>query len=90
VSVFVPAFPPHVAPELARVEEWWRFARLRERVEHDPSSLAEIRAELAPVEAALWEEADACRPDAVGSAARSDFAAHAFEPVDRALRRLGV
>jgi len=90
VSVFVPAFPPHVAPELARGEEWWRFARLRERVEHDASCLAEIRAELAPVEAALWEEADACRPDAVGSAARSDFAAHAFEPVDRALRRLGV
>jgi secernin len=89
-SVFVPAFPPFVAPELAQPDEWWRFAALRDRVEHDAGCLAEIRAELAPVEAGLWDEADACPLDTAGAAARSEFAAHAFEPVDRALRRLGV
>lgn len=89
-SVFVPAFPPFVAPELAQPEQWWRFARLRERVEHDAGCLAEVRAELAPVEAALWAEAETCPRDAGGAAARSDFAAHAFGPVDGALRRLGV
>ena len=31
-----------------------------ERVELDPEALAGVRAELAPVEAALWDEADAC------------------------------
>jgi dipeptidase len=89
-SVFVPAFPPFVAPELARPEEWWRFAALRERVERDAGCLAEVRAELAPVEAALWDEADARAHDTAGSSARAEFAARAFEPVDRALRRLGV
>jgi secernin len=86
VSVFVPAFPPHVAPELARPEQWERFARLRERVEHHGEALAEIRAELAPVEAALWEEADEC---ATGSAAeQARFVSQAYAPVDAALRRL--
>jgi secernin len=86
VSVYVPAFPPFVAPELAAPREWLRFARLRDRVEHDASSLATVRGELAPVEAALWDEADACGTET----ARSEFAAHAYEAVDRALRRLGV
>ena len=40
---------------------------------------------LAPVEATLWDEADACAP-----AGRERFATHAFAPVDAALRRLGV
>jgi hypothetical protein len=82
-SVFVPAFPPHVAPELAQPEQWERFARLRERVEADADALAEVRAELAPVEAELWDEADECDDGAA-------FARHAFAPVDAALRRLRV
>jgi len=41
--VFVPAFPPHVAPELARPEQWARFARLRDRVERDADALIEVR-----------------------------------------------
>jgi secernin len=87
-SVFVPAFPPHLAPELSRPDEWDRFALLRERVESDAGALAGVRAQLAPVEAALWEEADAC---ASGSDAdRSAFARNAFAPVDEALARLGV
>jgi len=87
-SIFVPAFPPAVAPELSRPDQWERFARLRDRVEHDAGALAGVRAELAPVEATLWDEADAC---AQGSAAdQARFARHAFEPVDAALLRLGV
>jgi secernin len=85
-SVFVPAFPPHIASELADPDEWQRFAALRDRVEHDADALAEVRAALAPVEAALWDEADACTDDSQ----RCAFAAHAFVPVDDALRRLGV
>jgi secernin len=86
-SVYVPAFPPAVAPELARPDEWHRFAALRTRVEGDSEALAEVRRELAPVEAALWDEADAC---VAGGGDRSAFAARAFAPVDAALRRLGV
>jgi len=89
-SVFVPAFPPFVAPELSRAEQWARFAQLRERVERDVDGdvLAHVRAELAPVENALWDEADGC---AAGSDAdRAAFARHAFDPVDAALIRLGV
>jgi secernin len=88
-SVFVPAFPPYVAPELAAPEEWLRFAALRDRVERDADALAAVREVLAPIEAELWDEADARAGDA-DPGKRSNFAAHAFEPVDGALRRLGV
>ena len=88
MSGFVPAFPPYVAPDLARAEQWERFAVLRDRVEHDGAALAEVRAVLAPVEASLWDEADAC---ATGSDAdRAAFARRAFAPVDTALTRLRV
>jgi secernin len=83
VSVFVPAFPPFVAPELADPRQWQRFAALRDRVETDGDALAAVRAELAPVEADLWEQAATC-------ADHEAFAARAFAPVDAALRRLGV
>lgn len=87
-GVFVPAFPPYVAPELSRSDEWERFALLRDRVERDGGALAGVRAELAPVEGALWDDADAC---ARGSEAeRAEFARHAYEPVHAALLRLGV
>jgi secernin len=86
-SVFVPAFPPFVAPELADRAQWERFAALRERVERDAGALARVRAELAPVEAALWDEADGCAHDAPR---RSAFALRAFEPVAAALHALGV
>jgi secernin len=84
-SVYVPAFPPFVAPELARPEQWQRFAALRDRVERDPAALGAVRSQLAPVEASLWDEADAC-----ADSARAAFAARAFAPVDAALSRLGV
>jgi secernin len=86
-SVFVPAFPPFVAPELAERGQWERFAALRERVERDAGALAEVRAELAPVEAALWDAADGFAHDAQH---RSAFAVRAYEPVAAALLRLGV
>jgi hypothetical protein len=86
-SVFVPAFPPYVAPELADARQWQRFAALRDRVEGDPDALRTVRSVLAPVEAALWDEADAVAPSPGDSAA---FAPGAFTPVDDALRRLGV
>jgi secernin len=86
-SVFLPAFPPFVAPELADAGQWLRFAALRERVERDPDALGVVRRTLAPVEAHLWDEADAC---AARAGDHAEFAAGAFAPVDAALRRLGV
>src|SRR5262249_42258696 len=80
VSVFLPAFPPFVAPELADAAQWQRFATLRDRVEADGDALAEVRAELAPVEADLWDAGH--DPEA--------FVARAFAPVHTALERLGV
>jgi len=88
-SVYVPCFPPAVAPELADARQWARFARLRDGIEAAPDRLAEVRAVLAVVEAELWAEADA----AFDSGRRSNldaFARTAFSPVDAALHRLGV
>jgi dipeptidase len=80
-SVYVPIFPPALAPELADPAQWHRFARLRDR---DDVSLT-----LASVEAELWAEADAAF--ATGNRATLDhFAATAFAPVGAALLRLGV
>ncbi len=44
-SVYVPSFPPAVAPELAEASEWERFARLRNQVEAAPGERAEVRAD---------------------------------------------
>jgi hypothetical protein len=89
VGVYVPVFPPAVPVGLGDERQWERFARLRERVESDGDSLAEIRAALAPVEAALWDEADqlAVRANTGELAA---FAARAWRPVDAALSDLSV
>jgi dipeptidase len=89
MSVYVPCFPPAVAPELADAEQWRRFARLRDRVEEEPAQLANVRALLAPVEAELWAEADAAYVS--GDRSRLDaFARTAFALIDAALHRLGV
>jgi hypothetical protein len=83
-SVFVPAFPRAVAPELADPVHWKRFSQLRDGFDDD-----DVRAVLDPVERELWQEAD----DAYGSGDREpceQFAAHAFAPIDAALRTLGV
>jgi secernin len=88
-SVFVPCFPPAVAPELADAGQWRRFASLRDRAEAEPGRLSDIRAELAAVEAELWEAADAAF--AAGEPSRlTAFAGTAFSAVDRALLRLGI
>jgi secernin len=88
-SVYVPCFPPSVAPELAEAEHWRRFARLRDRVEASPERLAEVRSVLAVVEAELWTQAEAVFVS--GERSRCDaFARAAFSPVDAALHRLGV
>jgi hypothetical protein len=88
VSVYVPVFPPDGVPaELGDEHTWNRFRALRDRVEDDESALADVREVLAPVEAALWDEADAVatQPDERGA-----FVASAWAPVDRALSELGV
>jgi hypothetical protein len=89
VSVYVPLFPPAVPPALQDPAQWERFARLRDRVEHAPDALAEVRTVLAPVEAELWAEADA-RAEAADAGAMAAFARQAWAPVDDALGRLAV
>jgi secernin len=90
VSVYVPVFPPGLAPaELASVATWNRFAALRDRVEADPDALAPTRAALASVEADLWDAADDAY--ATGSEARLERAvASSWAPIDAALAHLGV
>jgi len=54
VSVYVPVAVDGPVPEVLGDEAgWWRFARLRDRVEADPARISEIRATLAPVEDSL-------------------------------------
>jgi secernin len=81
-SIYVPLAPPASAPVLADPRTWRRFASLRDRVELRPGSLADIRAELAPVEALLWTTAD--RQHQRGAASTSTAL------VEAALARLGV
>jgi hypothetical protein len=88
-SVYVPGFPPALAPELAEAAQWVRFARLRDLVEAEPGRLPGVRAELAAVESALWAEADAAARSG-DPAGRAAFVRSAYGPVDAALRRLGV
>jgi secernin len=90
VSVYVPVFPPALAPaELASPSTWTRFATLRDRVEADPDALAPTRAVLATVEADLWHAADDAY--ATGSRARLErTVATSWAPIDAALVRLGV
>jgi secernin len=88
-SVYVPLFPPAVPAALADPAQWHRFAALRARVEARADALAEVRAVLAPVEAGLWEEADALW-SAGDPAAAAGFARRAYAPVDAALTALGV
>jgi secernin len=88
VSVYLPAFPPAaVASELSDSASWARFAVLRDRVERDGSELEAIRAVLAPIEAELWEEADASCGDPVRQAR---FTGGAWRRVDAGLARLGT
>lgn len=89
VGVYVPGFPPAVAPELADERTWQRFAALRDRVEARPEELGAVRLALAAVERDLWNSADDAF--AAGRAgARLEFTRTAFAPVDAALHRLGV
>jgi secernin len=88
-SVYVPCVPPAVPHEMRDAAQWERFARLRDRVEADGGALAEVRAELAPVEADLWDEADTLA-ETDDPSVHAGFAARAWRPVDAALRRLGV
>ena len=85
-SVFMPAFPPDAPDALAKPDTWQRFAELRDRVESDGEALRDIRAVLGPVEADLWDQAEAA-PD---PSTQQAFVANAWDAVDAALSRLGV
>lgn len=88
VSVYVPVFPTATVPlELGEETTWRRFENLRDRVENDGDALAAVRAVLAPLESALWSEADDVVADPAHHAA---YAAEAWRRVDEALGRLGV
>lgn len=88
-GVYVPSFPPEVAPELSDAATWARFARLRDRVEARPDELEAVQAVLAEVERELWADAEIAF--ASGNRHRLEAAARtAFAPVDAALHRLGV
>ncbi len=67
-SIYVPAFPrsasgppPFVPFELSGEELWRAADAVRAKVEADPPALEGVRAVLAPVEEALWAEADDVR-----------------------------
>ncbi len=95
-SVFVPVFPADDAagrpdaelPDaLGHLVTWRRFGVLRDRVETEADALAEVRGVLGPLEAELWDEADAVASDDV---ARQRFVAGLWSRVDAALSALAV
>ena len=86
VSVYVPVFPPAAVPAaLSDPAVWHAFARPRDMVEADGAALGRIRDVFGPLEAGLWEEADAIagRPDRHAS-----FVAQAWARVSEALAAL--
>jgi hypothetical protein len=88
-SVFVPGFPPEIAPELSEPLEWQRCAAVRDAVEDGTLEAASVRAVLQEIEVALWSEAN----DAYAQGERGPlqrFVARAYAPVDSGLRQLGV
>jgi hypothetical protein len=92
VSVYVPVIGDGLPAALADEARWQRFARLRERVEADPTGtveLASIRAELDPVEQQWWSETDvaatAAHPRPVAR-----ILDEGLRRVDETLNRLGV
>jgi hypothetical protein len=88
-SVYVPVFPPAIPPELGDPAQWERFARLRDRVERDTDALIDVRDQLAPVEADLWDEADVLAE--TGDRGPVDaFTTRAWKPIEAALARLAV
>ena len=89
VSVFVPVFPAVGVPaQLSAAVTWSRFASLRDRVEADPDALDSIRAQLAPVEAELWQRADAVDLD--DAPAQRAYTATAFDAVEHVLHTLSL
>jgi secernin len=88
-SIYVPVFPPVAPLAMGDAATWARFAALARRAEAGPDALAAVRAVLAPVEAALWDAADAA-DEAGTEAARARYAAGAWAPVAGALVELGV
>ncbi|MEO8457444.1 MAG: hypothetical protein ABI559_06485 [Chloroflexota bacterium] len=85
VSVYVPAFPPHVPAALGDAATWRAFEALRDRVERDAGALSEIRRVFAPLESELWAEADAIADLPEKHAA---FADDAWLRVESALAKL--
>jgi hypothetical protein len=89
-SVYVPGFVGRALPAmLGEAQTWSRFAGLRARVEGEPGALETVREVLAPLEAALWDEADELAPAPSDDAAER-FAARVETALERALERLGV
>jgi secernin len=89
-SVYLPIFPFENVPKpLGAERTWCRVDALRARAERDSEELKLIRAVLGPLEAELWEEADAvASADALDE--RIAFAETAWRRLDDALDRLGV
>ena len=89
VSVYIPVFPAVGVPAvLSDPRTWSRFASVRDQAEADPEALAHIRSVLAPVEAALWADADAI--DTSDSDAMRSFTATSCASVDAALTHLSL
>ena len=87
-SIYIPVFPPHAVPAaLAEPTTWERFAALRDRVEHEPHALGDVRAVLGPLETELWGRADAAAPL---PRTHEAFVDESWRAVDAALVRLGV
>lgn len=89
VSVYAPVIGDTLPDRLADEVWWQRFARLRDRVEADPTrhdALAAIRAELDPIEHEWWEETAALVTAGDELAAR--VLGDGFRRVDEALGRL--
>ena len=85
VSVFVPVSVTEPTPRgLADPDGWRRLALLRDLVDADPSLLTEIRTELDPLEAHLWDEADELVRAGADGATWTRFSERACQQADAA------
>jgi secernin len=87
-SLYLPVFPGDGVPEaLASPATWGRFDALRIRAEKEQGALVATRGVLGPLEAELWEEADAVAAD---ERSRAAFTATSWPRVEAALVELAA
>ncbi len=90
VSVYVPVVHSSVAEVLQQANTWHRFERLRISAEESHDAAIEIRSVWAPIESALWAQADTLDGNDDDVEDRAEFTAEIEMQLEIGFRHLSV